>query len=135
MMKKNVLEIATDGACSGNPGQMGLGVVISENGRVVRRISKPAGFGTNNRAEYLAIILALKEALKLGADSVKITSDSQLVIMQITGKYRIKSDELRKLKEEADSLAKKFREVKFRWVGREENFMADALAKAASMML
>ena len=55
--------------------------------------------------------------------------------MQITGKYRIKSDELRKLKEEADSLAKKFREVKFRWVGREENFMADALAKAASMML
>ena len=64
-----------------------------------------------------------------------ITSDSQLVIMQITGKYRIKSDELRKLKEEADSLAKKFREVKFRWVGREENFMADALAKAASMML
>ena len=128
-----ILEISTDGACSGNPGQMGLGVVISENGRVVRRISKPAGFGTNNRAEYLAIILALKEALKLGADSVKITSDSQLVIMQITGKYRIKSDELRKLRESVDSLVKRFKTVRFGWAGREKNFVADALAKAAAV--
>ncbi|MCX6710777.1 MAG: ribonuclease HI family protein [Candidatus Woesearchaeota archaeon] len=133
-MKKNVLEIATDGACSGNPGQMGLGVVISEKGKIIKRISRPAGFGTNNRAEYLAIILALKGALALGADSVKITSDSQLVVMQMNGKYKVKSDELRKLKEEACSLAKKFRKAEFRWAGREKNFGADALAKAASRM-
>jgi ribonuclease HI len=128
-----MLEISTDGACSGNPGKRGIGVVISENGKIIKRVSEPAGFGTNNEAEYLAVIRALEEAHLLHADSVKITSDSQLIIMQLQGRYKVKSEGLKKLKSKADSLIKKFKSVEFVWAGREGNFSADALAKAASL--
>ena len=128
-----MLEINTDGACSGNPGKRGIGVVIAENGKVIRRISEPAGFGTNNEAEYLAVIRALEEAYLLHADSLNIISDSQLIVMQLKGKYKIKSEGLKKLKLKADSLIKKFKAVEFIWAEREGNFSADALAKAASM--
>ena len=128
-----MLEINTDGACSGNPGKRGIGVVVSENGKVIRRISEPAGFGTNNEAEYIAVIRALEEACLLHADSVKITSDSQLIVMQLRGKYKVKSAGLKKLKAKADFLIKKFKSVEFVWAEREGNFSADALAKTASM--
>jgi ribonuclease HI len=127
------IEITADGACSNNPGMMGLGIVIADGSRIVKRISESAGFGTNNRAEYLAVIRALEEAKKMRADEIKLTSDSQLVIKQITGKYKIKSQELLKLKQKVDVLLKSFKSVKFIWAGREGTSSADALAKAGSL--
>jgi len=125
------LRIRTDGACSGNPGQMGIGIVIFKDGHIIKRISRAAGFGTNNRAEYLAIIQALREALKLGADSVEIVSDSELAIRQINGLYKVKSEDIMRLKQKVEALSKMFRSARFEWAGRSSNSDADGLAKIA----
>ncbi len=126
------LKIYADGACSGNPGIMGIGIVIISEGSVLKSVSEKKGFGTNNRAEYLAIIRALEEAHRLKADDTVIFSDSQLIVSQLNKKYNIKSSELRNLAEKVYALSKNFKSIKFEWTSRAKNSDADTLAKEAT---
>ena len=121
--------IYTDGASRGNPGDAGIGVVIaSEDGTVLREIGVYIGKTTNNVAEYSALIRGLREALDLGADAIRISTDSQLMAFQLTGVYKVKAANLKPLHEEAMSLLRHFRKVTISHVMRELNKRADQLA-------
>jgi ribonuclease HI len=122
------LEIHIDGACLRNPGPAAIGVVIRKGGNTVTEIARSIGEGTNNIAEYSALIAALKEAQSLKEEYLKIFTDSELLYKQIRGLYKMKSDNLKKLFEEANTLAKTFKKVEIIWVPREENKDADKLA-------
>ena len=129
--------INTDGACAGNPGAMGIGGVIHQKHPEEKTFtfSESAGRGTNNEAEYMAVIKALEMALPLQPESVIVRSDSQLVICQINGVYRINHAHLAKLCSKAQSLVRKFPgKVDFTWIPREQNKQADALASKAAGM-
>ena len=126
-----VLEIFTDGACSGNPGPAGIGVVIFQNGQVIKRISKFIGEATNNLAEYTALIYALQEALVLKASEIKVSTDSELLYHQITGRYKIKNEKLKNLFDQVQHLSRGFKRIDFERVPREENQEADRLATQA----
>jgi ribonuclease HI len=132
MMSVKNLIIHADGASRGNPGPAAIGVVIEdEQGRVVARISKAIGIATNNRAEYLALIAGLKEALKLGAESAELKMDSELIVRQLTGKYRVRNPALKPLFMEAFHLLKKFESSSIQHIPREQNRAADALCRQA----
>jgi ribonuclease HI len=97
MTPKRVI-ICTDGASLGNPGPAAVGAVVEdEQGRLVARISQRIGLATNNQAEYTAIITALEEAIRLGAEEADVRSDSQLIVRQIMGDYRVKNALLKPL--------------------------------------
>jgi ribonuclease HI len=120
-----------DGACRGNPGPMAIGVVLLENGKKVKEISKRIGTGTNNIAEWRALIEGLKLAKALGCRELEVRGDSQLIIKQISGQYRVKSDNLVPLFNEAVKLCGGFEELRFKWVKREENLYTDTLSNKA----
>jgi ribonuclease HI len=108
------LTLNFDGGSRGNPGPGGIGVVITaEDGTPLVTLGRFIGHATNNVAEYLALITALEEAAKLGAKNVMIRGDSQLVIRQMTGQYRVKNADLRKLYDRAVALAAKFEKADF----------------------
>ncbi len=97
-MKIKRVVIFTDGASQGNPGPASIGAVIKdEQGRVITSISQSIGHTTNNQAEYRAIIAALEKAIELGAKQVEMRSDSELVVRQINGQYRVKKASLKPL--------------------------------------
>ncbi|HIH23324.1 TPA: ribonuclease HI family protein [Candidatus Micrarchaeota archaeon] len=126
--------IYTDGACSGNPGKMGIGAVLIKNGVAVKKISESIGDGTNNIAEYTAVIRALEEVQKLGEMDITLRSDSELLVKQLRGEYRIRAIHLRDLKRKIDEICKgKGHElhVIFEHVPREQNKTADKLSKDA----
>ena len=123
------LIVACDGASRGNPGPAGIGVEITTaDGTVVAEIARGIGETTNNVAEYTAAIEGLARAEELGARSVTLRSDSQLLINQLTGRYRVKSEHLQPLHRRARSLAAGFERITFEHVPREQNTAADALA-------
>lgn len=122
--------VYTDGACSGNPGPMGIGVVVYKGGEILQQVSEAEGDGTNNVAEYLAVKRGLEEAIQLGADAIEVRTDSRLVVQQLSGKFRIKAPHLREIKSEIDHLAEGL-VVTYIWVEREKNKLADKLAKDA----
>lgn len=129
-MSAKRLIIYTDGASSGNPGPAAIGVVIrDEQGRVIAKISEAIGRTTNNRAEYLALISGLEEALRLGAESVDLRMDSELIVRQLTGKYR--SKELKALYKQTLQLLRKFKSYSIEHIPRERNKEADALTRHA----
>lgn len=119
-----------DGCCLGNPGPMGAGaVVVTDVERNV--LSKAFGPGTNNQAEYRGLILGLRHALAMGADSVTVHGDSELVLNQLKGKYAVKAPALKPLHAEAQTLLARFREAKLSWVPREQNAEADRASRDA----
>ena len=123
------LIVACDGASRGNPGPAGIGVEITnEDGAVLAEIAQGIGETTNNVAEYTAVIEGLARAAELGATSVTLRSDSQLLINQLTGRYRVKALHLQPLHRRARSIAAGFDRVTFEHVPREENVEADRLA-------
>jgi len=125
---KNVV-IYSDGASKGNPGDAGIGVVIStEDGTVLREIGEYIGQTTNNVAEYTALIRGLREAADLGATSVDISTDSELMARQLSGVYKVKSPNLKPLFEETVGLLRHFKRVSISHVMRELNKRADQLA-------
>ena len=127
------LVINIDGASLGNPGAAGIGVVLSdEAGNVLKEISEYIGETTNNVAEYTALLRGLEEALALGARSAQVISDSQLLVCQLDGRYKIKAPHLRRLNETARALMAKFRQVSISHVPREQNAHADRLASQAA---
>lgn len=131
--KSRLLRAACDGASQGNPGPAGIGCVITDtSGRILQEISEPIGCTTNNQAEYRALIRALEAALDLGATCLQIQLDSELVVLQMQGHYRVRNPGLRPLWEQASSLVARFTEVCFTSVPREMNTRADRLASSAA---
>ena len=123
------LTLYTDGACKGNPGDSGIGIVISaEDGTVLREIGEYIGKTTNNVAEYAALIRGLRECLELGATVVEISTDSQLMARQLSGVYKVKSENIRPYFLDAISLLRRFEKVSIGHVMRELNKRADQLA-------
>jgi ribonuclease HI len=121
--------IYSDGASKGNPGDAGIGVVISDTeGNVVREVAEYIGKQTNNVAEYSALIRGLHEAADLGATRVEIRTDSELLARQLTGVYKVKAANLKPLFEEAIALLRVFERVSISHVVRELNKRADELA-------
>ena len=126
------LKIYTDGACSGNPGPAAIGVVIKDERQAeLVRLSRYIGKGTNNQAEYRAVIEALREAIKFEATRVTLHLDSELVAKQLTGEYKVKSPVLYPLYTEAASLLNNFANLSIIHIKRDNNTEADALAGAA----
>ena len=129
-MKK--LVIYTDGASRGNPGRAAIGAILKdEKGALVATISRGIGKATNNQAEYQAVIAALEKAISMGADSVELNSDSELIVKQIKGQYRVKKESLRPLYENVMQLKSRLDNFRIRHVQRERNWEADKLANAA----
>ena len=126
------LIIYADGASKGNPGDAGIGVVISaENGTILREIAEYIGETTNNAAEYAAMIRGLREAAQLGATTLEISTDSQLLARQLSGVYKVKSANLKPLHDEAVVLLRRFARANITHVTREFNKRADQLANEA----
>jgi ribonuclease HI len=127
------LTLYADGSSRGNPGPAGAGVVIlDQKGKVIREISRSLGHATNNEAEYHAFIIALENALDLGADKIRVRVDSELLARQINGLYQVKSAKLKPLYDKARELLVSFEQVDIQHVGREMNNHADTLANLAS---
>ncbi len=120
-----------DGACRGNPGPMGIGIVLFEKGKKVKEVSKRLGKGTNNIAEWTALIEGLKLAKAHGCKELEVRGDSQLIIRQIMGRYRVKNRNLLPLFNEAKKLCSDFEKIDFRWVEREQNADTDTLSNRA----
>jgi ribonuclease HI len=126
------LQISADGACWGNPGPAAIGAIIKdEKQRKLVEISQYIGEGTNNQAEYKALIAALKAAIKFNADEVVLNLDSELVIKQLAGEYRVKNVLLYPLYAEAAGLLKKCKKLSINHVGHTGNDEAHDLAKIA----
>ena len=127
-----VLRLFTDGAARGNPGPAGLGLVI-EDDRGLRLWGgcRYVGTATNNQAEYLALIDGLRKAAEWKPDKLEVYMDSQLVVEQVAGRYRVRSADLLPLHTRAQGLLRGFPEVSVRHVPRERNRGADALANKA----
>ena len=126
------LKLYTDGGARGNPGPAGIGAVIyDEKGKVVKKIKKYIGGTTNNQAEYQAIVLGLQEAVKLKATEVKCFLDSELVVKQINGEYKVKDQNLRLLFQQAQHLISGFKNITVVHIPREKNKLADKLAQHA----
>lgn len=119
----------TDGGARGNPGPAGIGVLLTDgNGEVLGEIAEGIGEATNNIAEYKALIAGLELALDKGVTDLEIAVDSELVVHQVKGEWKIKNDRLRALAVKARGLMNKFDSANIKHVRREENEGADRLA-------
>jgi len=125
------VEVYVDGASRGNPGPAGVGGVILSCGREVRRFKRFIGYATNNEAEYHALLTALKLAMEMGARRVVVKSDSELLVKQLRGEYRVRKNNLTPLYDKVMQLLRNFEEFEIRHVSREENKTADRLANEA----
>ena len=126
------LIIYTDGAARGNPGPAGAGVVIKDAGmKNIKELCDYLGETTNNQAEYRALILALNSAVELSADELDIFADSELMVSQLKGLYKVKNEGLKPLFNEARDLFRKFKSCRISHVPREKNKEADKLANRA----
>ncbi len=125
------LLIYTDGASRGNPGEAGAGVVIKDReGKVYRTLKKYLGQTTNNQAEYNALILALREVKGMG-QNIRILSDSELLVRQVKGQYKVKNRNIKPLFDEARALLGGFASWEIEHIPREMNREADGLANEA----
>ncbi|MDD3646819.1 MAG: ribonuclease HI family protein [Candidatus Gracilibacteria bacterium] len=127
------LKVFTDGGSRGNPGNAGIGVYITdENGREVEKRYKSLGTKTNNEAEYLGAYYGIKRAIELGAKQIELFMDSKLVISQLSGEWKIKKDELKKIYIDIiGEIGQAGVKVIYKWIRREENKEADRLSNVA----
>ena len=122
----------TDGGARGNPGPAAYGYVLeAENGTVLAAHGEAIGTATNNVAEYRALIAGLEKAAEVGVDELEVVSDSELLVKQMRGEYKVKNETLRGLWEDAGRLARRLGRVEFTAVRREHNELADALVNEA----
>jgi len=127
-----IVRLYTDGGARGNPGPAGSGAILKsfERGKEGETVATAATFlgkATNNQAEYTALIIGLQKAKDLGYESVDVLMDSELIIKQMKGEYRVKNADLAKLFLEAWRLRQGFLKVDFRHIPRAKNSEADAL--------
>lgn len=128
----NKLIIYSDGGARGNPGPAAIGVVVYDSKmKELKRISQCIGSTTNNQAEYKALIVGLESAEKLGADQVICRLDSELVVKQLLGKYKVREETLKEPMMQVLRLKNKFKDVEFVHVRREKNKLADKLVNKA----
>ena len=121
--------VSCDGASRGNPGPAGIGVQITDkDGAVLAEIAEGLDDTTNNVAEYTAAIEGLRRAHELGGTDVLLRSDSQLLINQLTGRYRVKTAHIVPLHRQVLALAAKFTHIEYEHVPRERNTEPDRLA-------
>lgn len=123
----------TDGAARGNPGPAGAGAVLrNAAGEIVSEVSESLGVATNNEAEYMGLIRGLEAALEQDCYRLKIRLDSELVVRQIKGEYRVKNERLKPLYDRAMGLLRQFSAYDIFHVRRAENAEADKLAAGAA---
>lgn len=122
----------TDGGARGNPGPAAYGYVLEdEKGTVLDARGESIGVATNNVAEYSGLIAGLTKAVELGVKDLEVVSDSELVVRQMTGEYRVKHAGLKPLFLKASRLADRIGKVRYRAVRREQNQLADQLVNEA----
>ena len=126
------LVIYSDGGSRGNPGKSAYAIVVTKDDVIIHEHSEFLGINTNNYAEYRGLIAAISKALELKENDVEFVMDSELVIKQMRGEYKVKSPNIRNLHEDAKALSSLIPNVKFRHVRRENRFVsrADALLNA-----
>ncbi|MBM3320678.1 MAG: ribonuclease HI family protein [Candidatus Eisenbacteria bacterium] len=130
--RRNAYRLYCDGGSHGNPGPSGAGgVILDEGGREVDRYSVFLGIATNNQAEYRALLEGLARLLRIGAEEAEIFLDSELLVNQLDGRYRVRSPELAPLHREARERIARLRECRVVHIPREENREADRLAQQA----
>ena len=122
----------TDGGSRGNPGPAAAAYVLeAEDGTVLAAHGEAIGVATNNVAEYRALVGGLRKAVELGVDELEVVSDSELLVKQMRGEYRIKNSALVELSVEATRLARRLASVRYTAVRREHNELADRLVNEA----
>jgi ribonuclease HI len=125
-------KLSTDGGARGNPGPAAYGYVLeAEDGTVLDARGETIGVATNNVAEYRALVAGLAKAVELGIDDLEVVSDSELLVKQMTGEYRVKNKALQDLSLEAARLARQVGSVRYTAVRRELNELADQLVNEA----
>jgi len=129
-MSKILMKV--DGACYPNPGNMGIGIVIYRDGVLLKKISEAIGYGTNNIAEYKALIRGLEEVKEINTERIDIYCDSQLVVKQLNRKYKVKNKGIIPLFNKVNEICQTIPgKIYFIWDRRDNNFVADGLAKRA----
>ncbi len=124
--------IYTDGASQGNPGEAGVGIVFTDTqGKIIKEWKSALGRTTNNVAEYKALILALEKAIDFKPKQIKIFMDSELVVRQLQGEYKVRNLQLKPLHEKVRQLLHNFPKYIIKYIEREKNKQADKLAKEA----
>ena len=122
----------TDGGARGNPGPAAYGFVLeAEDGSLLAAHGEAIGTATNNVAEYSGLVAGLQKAIELGVEALELVSDSELMVKQMRGEYRVKNEGLRPLYEEALALARRIGSVEYRHVKRAHNELADRLVNEA----
>jgi ribonuclease HI len=125
------LTIYTDGGARGNPGPAGIGVVIERDGKIVKEYGKYIGETTNNQAEYQALIFALESAKEMGGTEVEVLMDSELIVKQLKGEYRVRDAGLSPLYLCVHNLRAGFAKFSVRHIRREQNKEADRMVNEA----
>jgi ribonuclease H / adenosylcobalamin/alpha-ribazole phosphatase len=124
--------LSTDGGARGNPGPAAYGYVLeADDGTVLDARGEAIGVATNNVAEYRALIAGLEKAVELGVEDLEVVSDSELMVKQMRGEYRVKNDALRELSTQAARLGRQLASVSYTAVRREHNELADRLVNDA----
>ena len=126
------MRLYTDGGARGNPGPAAYGYVLeTEDGTVLAAHGEAIGVATNNVAEYRALVAGLRRAVETGVRELEVVSDSELLVKQMRGEYRVKNAALRELSVEAVRLARELDRVNYKAVRREHNELADRLVNEA----
>jgi len=127
------LHLFTDGGSRGNPGESAVGVILEDPsaGKVLKEHSERIGLGTNNTAEYRALISGLQIAAQYQPQRLVCHLDSELVVRQVTGEYKVKMPTLQTLVEEVQELSSEFKNISFVHIPRRDNHRADALVNRA----
>ena len=124
--------LSTDGGSRGNPGPAAYAYVLeAEDGTVLAAHGEAIGVATNNVAEYSALVAGLQKAAEVGVTELEVISDSELMVKQMRGEYRVKNEALRGLSSQASRLARELGSVSYRAVRREQNKLADQLVNEA----
>ena len=131
LMKPSEAEVFIDGA-SDSENNGGIGIILKSDGKEVENISRSVGKKTNNEAEYLAMIAGLELALNNNFNDIKIYSDSELLVNQINGKYKVKAKNLMPLFNQVIDVLDEFKKYEITWIPRDKNSSADDLAKQGS---
>ena len=131
-LPRGAAQLYVDGGSRGNPGKSAIGVVLQdERGELLAEIGRTIGIATNNVAEYRALLTGLELAQDHGIEQLQVFSDSELLVKQILGQYRVKNEGLQPLHEEAKERLKDFRRFTIKHVPREKNARADRLVNQA----
>ena len=125
-------KLSTDGGARGNPGPAAYGYVLEpEDGHVLAAHGEAIGHATNNVAEYSGLVAGMAKAAELGVRELEVVSDSELLVKQMRGEYKVKNEALRVLWEEANDLERSFARVRYTAVRRAHNELADRLVNEA----